>query len=71
MRSQGRLEPSRAVQREFWRLIAVGVTTVVASADVGVSGDSPEDNHADDAGQHFPADPTQRTPPASRPTTVA
>jgi IS30 family transposase len=37
MRSPGRPEPSRAVQREFWRLIATGVTTVDASAGVGVS----------------------------------
>ena len=37
MRSPGRPEPSRAVLREFWRLIATGVTTVEASAGVGVS----------------------------------
>ena len=37
MRSPGRPEPSRAVQREFWRLIASGVTTVEASEAVGVS----------------------------------
>ena len=37
MRSPGRPEPSRAVQREFWRLIARGITTVEASAGVGVS----------------------------------
>ncbi len=37
MRSPGRPEPSRAVQREFWRLIATGITTVEASAQVGVS----------------------------------
>ncbi|WP_423191803.1 IS30 family transposase [Blastococcus saxobsidens] len=37
MRSPGRPEPSRAVQREFWRLIATGVTTVEASLAVGVS----------------------------------
>lgn len=37
MRSPGRPEPSRAVQREFWRLIATGITTVEASAGVGVS----------------------------------
>jgi hypothetical protein len=36
MRSPGRPEPSRAVQREFWRLIASGVTTVEASESVGV-----------------------------------
>ncbi len=37
MRSPGRPEPSRAVQRQFWRLIAPGATTVEASAAVGVS----------------------------------
>jgi IS30 family transposase len=37
MRSPGRPEPSRAVQREFWRLIATGITTVDASEAVGVS----------------------------------
>ena len=37
MRSPGRPEPSRAVQREFWRSIASGVTTVEASEFVGVS----------------------------------
>ena len=37
MRSPGRPEPSRAVQREFWRSIASGVTTVEASGSVGVS----------------------------------
>ena len=37
MRSPGRPEPSRAVQREFWRLIATGITTVEASEGVGVS----------------------------------
>ena len=37
MRSPGRPEPSRAVQREFWRLIATGVTTVEAAEAVGVS----------------------------------
>ena len=37
MRSPGRPEPSRAVQREFWRLIATGVTTVEARRAVGVS----------------------------------
>jgi hypothetical protein len=37
MRSPGRPVPSRAVQREFWRLIATGVTTVEASEAVGVS----------------------------------
>jgi hypothetical protein len=36
MRSPGRPEPSRAVQREFWRLIASGVTTVQAAESVGV-----------------------------------
>jgi len=37
MRSPGRPEPSRAVQRQFWRLIASGVTTVEAAEEVGVS----------------------------------
>src|SRR5829696_8380106 len=37
MRSPGRPEPSRAVQREFWRLIATGITTVEAALHVGVS----------------------------------
>jgi IS30 family transposase len=37
MRPPGRPEPSRGVQREFWRLIATGVTTVEASLHVGVS----------------------------------
>jgi IS30 family transposase len=37
MRSPGRPEPSRAVQRGFWRQIASGVTTVEAAAAVGVS----------------------------------
>ncbi len=37
MRSPGRPEPSRAVQREFWRLIATGVTTVKAAEALGVS----------------------------------
>ncbi len=37
MRSPGRPEPSFAVQREFWRLIATGITTVEASEIVGVS----------------------------------
>src|SRR5690606_13707222 len=37
MRSPGRPEPSRAVQRAFWRLIAAGITTVEAAAAVGVS----------------------------------
>jgi hypothetical protein len=37
MRSPGRPEPSRAVLREFWRLIASGVTTVEAAESVGVS----------------------------------
>ena len=37
MRSPGRPEPSRAVQREFWRLIASGVTTVQSAERVGVS----------------------------------
>ena len=37
MRSPGRPEPSRTVQREFWRLIATGITTVEAALLVGVS----------------------------------
>ncbi|WP_455570305.1 IS30 family transposase [Williamsia muralis] len=37
MRSPGRPEPSRTVQREFWRSIATGATTVEASLAVGVS----------------------------------
>ncbi|MFD7767612.1 IS30 family transposase [Streptomyces sp. NPDC059787] len=37
MRSPGRPEPSRAVLREFWRVIASGVTTVQAAESVGVS----------------------------------
>ncbi len=37
MRSPGRPEPSRSVQRQFWRLIARGVSTDDAAAGVGVS----------------------------------
>lgn len=37
MRSPGRPEPSRAVERRFWRLIAQGVMSEDASAAVGVS----------------------------------
>ena len=37
MRSPGRPEPSRSVQRAFWRLIATGVTTETAAVVVGVS----------------------------------
>lgn len=37
MRSPGRPEPSRAVQRDFWRRIASGVTTAEAAAAGGVS----------------------------------
>lgn len=37
MRSPGRPEPSRAVQRAFWRLIAQGLRTEDAAAGVGVS----------------------------------
>src|SRR3954463_3848544 len=36
MRSPGRPDPSRVVQRQFWRLIATGVTTVEASLGGGV-----------------------------------
>ena len=31
MRSPGRPEPSRAVQRQFWRLIATGITSAEAA----------------------------------------
>ena len=37
MRSPGRPDPSHAVQRAFWRLIAVGATSEDAAAEVGVS----------------------------------
>jgi DNA-binding CsgD family transcriptional regulator len=37
MRSPGRPVPSRAVQRDFWRLIATGVTSAEAALSVGVS----------------------------------
>jgi len=37
MRSPGRPEPSRAVQRAFWRLIADGLASEAAGAEVGVS----------------------------------
>ncbi|GAB3712204.1 hypothetical protein GCM10028793_47170 [Nocardiopsis oceani] len=37
MRSPGRPEPSRAVQRDFWRQVASGVTTAEAAQAVGVS----------------------------------
>ena len=37
MRSPGRPDPSRVVQRQFWRLIATGMTTAEASLAVGVS----------------------------------
>ena len=37
MRSPGRPEPSRAVQRQFWRLIATGINTAEAALKVGVS----------------------------------
>lgn len=37
MRSPGRPEPSRAVQRDFWRPIASGATTADAAEAVGVS----------------------------------
>ncbi|WP_226367080.1 IS30 family transposase [Pseudonocardia sp. ICBG162] len=37
MRSPGRPEPSRAVQREFWRQIATGITSAEAALKVGVS----------------------------------
>jgi hypothetical protein len=37
MRSTVRPDPSRAMQRDFWRRIASGVTTVQAAEAVGVS----------------------------------
>ena len=37
MRSPGRPEPSRAVERAFWRLIAQGISSEDAGAEVGVS----------------------------------
>lgn len=37
MRSPGRPVPSRAVQRQFWGLIATGITTAQAALQVGVS----------------------------------
>ena len=37
MRSPGRPEPSRVVQRQFWRLIATGITSAEAALKVGVS----------------------------------
>lgn len=37
MRSPGQPEPSRAVQRQFWRLIATGINTAEAALKVGVS----------------------------------
>ena len=37
MRSPGRPDPSRAVQRQFWRLIATGITSAEAALAVGVS----------------------------------
>lgn len=37
MRSPGRPVPSRAVQRDFWALIATGITTAEAAVRVGVS----------------------------------
>lgn len=37
MRSPGRPDPSRVVQRQFWRLISTGVTTAEVSLAVGVS----------------------------------
>lgn len=37
MRSPGRPTPSRAVQRQFWALIATGISTAEAATNVGVS----------------------------------
>ena len=51
-RSPGRPEPSRAVQREFWRLIATGMTTVEASAGVACRGRSGRDGSDTLAGCH-------------------
>lgn len=40
MRSPGRPEPSRTVHRQFWALIATGITTAEAALEVGVSAPS-------------------------------
>ncbi len=37
MRFSGRPQPSRAVRRQFWRVIATGVSTAEAALHVGVS----------------------------------
>ena len=37
MRSPGRPDPSRVVQRQFWRLIATGITSAEAALAVGMS----------------------------------
>jgi IS30 family transposase len=37
MRSPGRPDPSRVVQRQFWRLIAMGISSAEAAIGVGVS----------------------------------
>ena len=37
MRSPGRPDPSRVVQRQFWRQIATGITSAEAALAVGVS----------------------------------
>src|SRR5699024_11461446 len=37
MRSPGRPAPSRAVQRQFWTLIATGISTAGAAVGVGVA----------------------------------
>ena len=37
MCSPGRPDPSRVVQRQFWRWIATGITTAEAALKVGVS----------------------------------
>ena len=37
MRSPGRPDPSRVVQRQFWQLIATGISTAEAAIAVGVS----------------------------------
>ncbi len=37
MRSPGRPDPSRVVQRQFWRMVTTGITTAEAALAVGVS----------------------------------